>query len=108
MIRSESIPSSEFDIITETADGTSASRPVVQAASLPQTAGGDPLPPTSNGSSVLSEIAPPPAIQGMAPLSATAMSSFASAANGVTTDSSNGGPQSGDGKVVLNGVSGST
>jgi len=44
----------------------------------------------------------------MAPLSAAAMSSFASAANGVTTDAAAGngtGTQEGDGKVVLNGVS---
>lgn len=110
MFRSDSIPpSTEVENIAERGDGPSESRQAPNAASLPQTAGGDPLPPATNGSEIPSDLAPPPAIQGMAPLSATAMSSFASAANGVTTapnttNGTNGGTQTGDGKVVLNGV----
>jgi poly(A) polymerase len=111
MCRSDSIPpSTEIENIAERGDGPSESRQAADAASLPQTAGGDPLPPALNGANVASDLAPPPAIEGMAPLTATAMSSFASAANGVTTgpestNGTNGAPSTGDGKVVLNGVS---
>ena len=109
--RSESVPpSTEIENLAERGDGPStATTNGADAASLPVTAGGDPLPPSTNGSEVATNVEPPPAIQGMAPLSAAAMSSFASAANGVTTDAatSNGNRngQEGDGKVVLNGVS---
>ena len=117
--RSESIPpSTEVENIAKRGDGPSTSTATAtngqtqsqgaHAASLPVTAGGDPLPPSTNGSDIPADVQPPPAIEGMAPLSAAALSSFASAANGVTTDAatSNGnGTQEGDGKVVLNGVS---
>lgn len=113
--RSESAPpSTEIENIAERGDGPSTTTTNGQtqgahAASLPVTAGGDPLPPSTNGSEVPADVQPPPAIEGMAPLSAAAMSSFASAANGVTTEAAtsngNGTGQDGDGKVVLNGVS---
>jgi hypothetical protein len=109
--RSESVPpSTEIENIAERGDGPSTtSTNGAHAASLPVTAGGDPLPPSTNGSEVATNVEPPPGIEGMAPLSAAAMSSFASAANGVTTDAAtsngNGNGQEGDGKVVLNGVS---
>lgn len=48
------------------------------------------------------DIAPPPAIAGMEPLSATAREGFASAANGVVGP--NGSGEAGEmGRVVLNG-----
>jgi hypothetical protein len=109
--RSESVPpSTEIDNIAERGDGPSTTTTNgAHVASLPVTAGGDPLPPSTNGSEVATNVEPPPGIEGMAPLSAAAMSSFASAANGVTTDAAtsngNGNGQEGDGKVVLNGVS---
>jgi poly(A) polymerase len=109
--RSESAPpSTEVDNIAERGDGpTTDGQTVVNAASLPVTAGGDPLPPASNGSEIPSDVQPPPAIQGMAPLSAAAMSSFASAANGVTSDlNATNGTEGRDSKVVLNGASAST
>jgi poly(A) polymerase len=111
-MRSESVPpSTEIENLAERGDGPSTTTQITttDAASLPVTAGGDPLPPSINGSEVPLDVQPPPAIEGMAPLSAAAMSSFASAANGVTNaepGSTNGaGAENGDGKVILNGVS---
>ena len=58
--------------------------------------------PSANGKSL--EIVPPPAIEGMPPLSATAMSSFASAAKGVTTKQEIGASDNKEGLIVLNGT----
>lgn len=72
---------------------------------LPVTAGGDPVPAGANGSVSDIDIRPPPGIEDMPPLSATAMSSFASAAKGVTTKDDLGPGQNGNaqGLLVLNG-----
>lgn len=53
-----------------------------QTATVPVASGADPVP--VNGNVVVPELLPPPAIQGMPPLSTEAMAGFASAARGVT------------------------
>lgn len=67
---------------------------------VPIPTGADPLP-NSNGAVV--EIEPPPAIEGMPPLSGAAMSSFASAAKGVTTKQEMEELDNKQGLIVLNG-----
>lgn len=63
--------------------------------------------PTPNGTShITTNLAPPPGIENMPPLSAAAMASFASAARGVTTAAEvkeEGGNK--EGLLVLNGTS---
>lgn len=74
-----------------------------------QTSHSGPVPngadPTPNGTIPIAvDLAPPPGLENMAPLSATAMASFASAAKGVTTAQEvqeEGG--NADGLLVLNG-----
>jgi poly(A) polymerase len=61
-------------------DGAAAS---TGAHTLPGTNGADPTPNGAIPPNV--DLAPPPGLENMAPLSATAMASFASAAKGVTT-----------------------
>jgi len=67
---------------------------------------GPDLRPVSNGQllDITLDIAPPPAIQGMPPLSATAMSSFASAAKGVTTKEELDSLDNKEGVIVLSGT----
>lgn len=74
-------------------------------AALPVTAGGDPVPQGTNGTASTVDVKPPPGIENMPPLSATAISSFASAAKGVTTKEDAGPGQTGNpaGLLVLNG-----
>ena len=70
-------------------------------ASVLAPSGADPTPIT-NGQVV--DLEPPPAIQGMPPLSATAMSSFASAAKGVTTKQEVNELDNKEGLIILNGA----
>jgi poly(A) polymerase len=70
-------------------------------AALPIPTGADPVP--SNGNAELN-VEPPPGIEGMPPLSTTAMSSFATAAKGVTTKQEAGESSNTDGLLVLNGA----
>jgi hypothetical protein len=68
-----------------TPEETPGGTPNVQVstpAALPIPTGADPVPANDSG---IVDVQPPPAIEGMPPLSATAMASFASAAKGVTT-----------------------
>lgn len=117
--RADSVNPTTVNTPDESGPATPDGRLAALAATLPVTAGGDPLPPGTNGSAQPTDLPPPPSIEGMPPLSATAMSSFASAANGVTTaqagseanaNGTNGQATStqtaSDGKVVLNGIPG--
>lgn len=84
---------------------TPAGTPSVSIATpaVPQPTGADPLPAASAGGNghAADAIQPPPGIADMPPLSATAMASFATAANGVATQEAvgEGNPE---GRLVLN------
>lgn len=72
----------------------------IATPAVPTPTGADPLPAGGNGHSA-DTIQPPPGIADMPPLSATAMASFATAANGVATQEAvgEGNPE---GRLVLN------
>ncbi|KAK8844831.1 hypothetical protein IAR55_006681 [Kwoniella newhampshirensis] len=87
-------------------DETPASTPNMTPASLnlfpngvPVPNGADPIPPVESNGVQAVDIEPPPGIENMPPLSATAMSSFATAAKGVATDQDSNS----EGLLVLNG-----
>ncbi|WWD22616.1 hypothetical protein CI109_107109 [Kwoniella shandongensis] len=89
-----------------TPDETPSSTPNLTAAPLdllpngvPIPNGADPVPPPSSNGVQAMDIQPPPGIENMPPLSATAMSSFATAAKGVATDQDSNS----EGLLVLNG-----
>ncbi|KAI9633303.1 putative polynucleotide adenylyltransferase [Dioszegia hungarica] len=73
------------------------------SAHVPTANDADPVP--TNGNSVMPDMAPPPAIQGMKPLSSESMAGFASAAKGVTTEKEleGAGGSNAAGLMVLNG-----
>jgi poly(A) polymerase len=71
---------------------------------LPISNGPDPTPKNGIHTNTSINIPPPPGIEGMKPLSAAVMSSFASAAGGVV-EVGNVGQNGGEGRVVLNGAS---
>lgn len=77
-------------------DSTPIPETRADAPTLPASTEGDPLPPSTTA---VEDIAPPPGIEGLPPLSATAIASFASAAKGVTTNGADT-----EGKVVLSGA----
>ncbi|ORY26955.1 Poly(A) polymerase central domain-domain-containing protein [Naematelia encephala] len=85
-----------------TPNGSFPSTTAPTSSSLSAPTGADPSIPNSSASV---EVAPPPGIEDMPPLSATAMSSFASAANGVTTEDQAGGTNgNAEGLVMLKGA----
>lgn len=98
--RSKATPTEEAKHLSLGSSSTSAGQP-----SAPHPHAPDPAP-AQNGSSVNgTEIAPPPGLENVPPLSAAAMASFASAAKGVTTVQEvqdEGGNR--EGLLVLNGA----
>ena len=90
---SNSAPSSDIPIALSTSP---------KSVAVPT--GADPTPNGVRGMNghAADDIAPPPGIEGMPPLSATAMSSFASAAKGVTTVEEVGEGGNQEGLMVLN------
>lgn len=86
--------------------GTPTPTPIPQPGPIPIPNGADPVP--SNGTNPHNpapiDIAPPPGIEDMPPLSAAAMSSFASAAKGVTTKAEVGETNNEGGLLVLSGA----
>ncbi|WWC57497.1 uncharacterized protein I303_100029 [Kwoniella dejecticola CBS 10117] len=103
---SEELSSISYPVSNETTNVTASPLPLPNGVPLPN--GADPVPPSTtktNGSSTAAAVSlppPPPGIEGLPPLSATSLSGFATAANGVVNDSHTG--KNTDGLVVLNGA----
>ena len=102
-VTSETEPQSQSHLPTLSPEGlASGTSELHLKTAISSPAAPDPVPvPISNGAPI--EVAPPPAIEGMPPLSATAMSSFASAAKGVTTRDEVNELDNKEGLIVLNG-----
>nr|XP_019013940.1 poly(A) polymerase [Kwoniella pini CBS 10737]OCF52721.1 poly(A) polymerase [Kwoniella pini CBS 10737] len=104
--RSKATPSDEsssisYPVTNETSNSSIAASPIPSTVPLPN--GADPVPPSIlNGNSNAALPLPPPGIENLPPLSATSLSGFATAANGVVHDGHSG--KNTDGLVVLNGA----